>query len=817
MIRLVILYLIIFLTAQVPVCSQENFSLLSGKITDDNNRAVPLVSISISGTPLGTFTNNQGEYTLRVPADRELTLLITIIGYKTVITDIKAVAGEKMRLDFNLETAYEEIPEIFIYKRREREGSLTKLDTRSLELIPSPAGGFESLIKTLPGVYGRNEFSSQYSVRGGNFDENLVYVNGIEIYRPMLARSGRQEGLSFINPDLVETVSFSAGGFSSRYGDKMSSVLDITYREPTSFAASFSAGLLGGSAHLENSSINGRLNHISGIRYKSNQYLLTTLDEKGDYQSSFSDIQTSINYRASERLRISFMGNYSRNRYGFEPSTRETSFGTFDNPMQLMVYFDGSDASIYETWFTALSSRLTLLNGLNISFSIAAFKTSETETFDIRGRYFINQIERQLSSANPGDSAMNIGVGSFLNHARNYLDAQVLSFSHRGDLQAGNNKIEWGLQLRYDNFDDRLREWQVIDSAGYNLPYTGNVIRMWELYDSRNKIDISRFSGYMQSTKRLEFNNSALEISGGIRAGYWGFNGQFIASPRSSITYYPGRFPNLVFYLSGGYYYQMPFYQELRDKRGNISRDIRPQQSLHLVGGSDYFLSLWGRPFKFSSEFYYKWLDQLIPYSIDNIRIRYLGTNNAEGYSTGIDFKLHGDFVEGIDSWVSLSIMQTRERINHNDGSSGSMIFSGYYPRPTDQLVNFSFFLQDYLPNNPSFKVHMKLHYSSRLPFSPPDTPAYETTFRMPPYRRVDMGFSREITRSLKDPEKGHSRGNYRSLWIGAEVYNILDIKNTISYFWLKTISADPNVPGEFAVPNYLSGRRINIKLTARF
>ena len=800
-----------------PAISQYDSFRLHGRITGINEDPLPLANISIAGTPLGTVSNERGEYSMSVPAGRDIEVIITILGYESARIMVSAEGGEFIRVDLTLEPAFEEITEVHIYQVREREGSLGRLDTRFVELIPSAGSGIEQLLKTMPGVSGRNEFSSQYSVRGGNFDENLVYVNGIEIYRPVLIRSGQQEGLSFINPDLTGNVRFSAGGFSARYGDKMSSVLDISYREPVTFATSASASLLGANAHIEGVTSKGRLRHISGLRYKTNQYLLNTLDEKGNYISSFADFQTFINYELSDRLKLSFLGNYSGNNYGFTPESRETTFGTFDNPMQLMVYFDGGDVSNFQTLFAAISGHYNPVHELNLTLDISAFTTAESETFDINGRYLINQIEKQFSSENFGDSIMNIGIGSFINHARNYLDAYVLSAAHRGDVTFGKNKAEWGVRVQKNIFDDQLREWQMIDSAGYNLPYSEEEIYLWHLTDSRNRMTMDRFSAYLQNTGRYRINNSRVDINGGLRVSYCSFSDRLLFSPRSSLTLFPGRYNNLVFYISGGYYYQLPFYRELRDRNGKINFDKKPQKSLHLVTGSDLFLDIWNRPFKLSSEIYYKWLYDMIPYSIDNVRIRYASANSAKGYAAGIDLKLHGDFVRGIDSWVSLSLMQTRESVETTDKYSGISFESDIYPRPTDQLVSFALFFQDYLPDNPAYKIHMHLIYGSRLPFSPPGRDPHEITFRMPAYRRVDLGFSKEISRRLKDPEKGHITGNLKSLWVGAEVFNLLDIKNTVSYFWLKTISPDPAVPGEFAIPNYLSGRRLNIKITARF
>lgn len=817
MCRTVLIITTFILSAQCLVFTQTPSRIIHGHISDEHGTSLPLANIFISDLPLGTISNENGTYRLAVPANSELTVIVTMLGYEPETKVIRNTGSKDLRLDFVLRTAYEDIQEVQVFQGRERQGSLSRLDVKPLELMPSTGGEIETLLKTMPGVSGRNEFSSQYSVRGGNFDENLVYVNGIEVHRSIMVRSGRQEGLSFINPDLVGSVHFSAGGFNSKYGDKMSSVLDITYREPTTFGASVSASLLGATAHAEGVSKNRKFNHISGLRYKTNQYLLQTLDEKGEYISSFTDFQSAFNYHHSDKLKLSFLGNYSRSNYGFNPATRETSFGTFDNPLQLMVYFDGYDASLFETYSAAFTSHYMPVENINLKLIVNAFTTRESETYDVHGLYHINEIDRQLGTGSAGDSIMNIGVGTFMNHARNYLDANVLAISHKGDAGINNHHIEWGLKAQKQLFDDNIREWQVIDSSGYNLPYTGQEINTWHLADSKNALDINVFSAYLQNTLRFKVGMGSVDLNAGLRTGYWGFNETIMISPRSSLTINPGKYSNLIFYLAGGYYNQIPFYKELRDETGSVNYSKTPQRSAHIVAGADYYIQLWDRSFKFSSELYYKWLSDLIPYRIENVRIRYGEENNAKGYATGLDMKLHGDFVKGIDSWISLSFMQTREYAEYFDSNSGQSTITGHYPRPTDQLVNFSLFFQDYIPNNPTYKIHLKLLYSSRIPFSPPGRPSHEVTFRMPSYRRADLGFSKEIINRLKDPKKGYIAGNSSSLWIGAEIFNLLDIRNTGSYFWLKTISDNPAVPGEFATPNYLSGRRINIRLTAKF
>jgi hypothetical protein len=815
--RILILAVIQFMIVPAPVDAQNDRVRLHGYVHDEHGEPVSLVNVVVEGTSLGTVTDDKGRYSLLIPARREVSIMVTMMGYEPVTVLLKTPDQGEIRNDFILKTGFEDIREVRVIHGRDREGSLNRIDVRPLDRLPAIGGEIENLLKTMPGVTGRNEFSSQYSVRGGNFDENLVYVNGIEIHRPQLVRSGQQEGLSFINPDLVGSVHFSAGGFSSRYGDKMSSVLDITYRQPAAFAASTSASLLGGSAHAEGVSQNGRFSNISGIRYKTNQYLLQTLDDQGDFTSSFVDFQSFSNYIITGNLKISFLGNYSRNNYGFIPTTRETSFGTFNNPLQLRVYFEGRDASVFETFTGALTGHYSPASSINLRFIVSAFTTLESETFDVRGQYHINQVERQFSNENYGDSLINIGVGTYMNHARNYLTASVMSLSHQGDARIGVNRLEWGLRLSGQKFDDRIREWYIIDSSGYNIPYNGSEIVARQLIDADNNLSLNRFSAYLQNTFRFSPWGSTAYLNAGVRTVHCSFSNNFYVSPRTSLTLHPRRYSNIVYHLSGGYYYQLPFYKELRDYTGAINHEKRPQQSVHLVTGADVYLDLWGRPFKFSSEMYYKWLYDLIPYSIDNIRIRYSDRNNARGYAAGLDMKLQGDFVRGADSWVSLSFLQTRESVELLDEDTGERKFTGNYPRPTDQLVNFALFFQDYLPNNPSYQVHLQLFYSSRLPFSAPDTPPHRMLFRMPSYRRVDLGFSKEITRSLKDPLRGNTPGNLKSLWVGAEVFNLLDIKNTVSYSWLKTISDDPAIPGEFAIPGYLSGRRLNLRIMAKF
>jgi hypothetical protein len=825
------------------IAQQENISVVKGKIVDENNRPLELVNISIMGVPGGTVSDINGEYEFVIPPDTGLIVVYSYVGYLRQEYPVQLAKGEKRLINPVMVESTEMLPDIIIQDERIRTTNLQRIDPKEVTVIPSVTGSIESLIKTLPGVVSTSELSSQYSVRGGNFDENLVYVNDIEIYRPFLIRSGQQEGLSFLNSDLTSSILFSSGGFDAKYGDKMSSVLDIQYKRPAGFAGSLAMSLLGASGHLEGISRNRKFSHITGVRYKTNQYVLNALETKGDYQPSFLDIQTLLRYQFSKKTELSFLGNIADNKFEFIPQTRETSFGTISQVKRLTIYFDGQEVDRYRTMMGAVKLTHKPVNNLQLKFIASAFNSDEQETFDIQGQYYIGEIDTGLGSDNFGEDVGTIGVGTFLDHARNYLNARVITAEHKGSFEASQTFLTWGVKYQNENIDDRLHEWNLIDSAGYTLPRPSDQI------DSENppvlpldldffvktniKLNTNRYSGFVQNS--WLFGNQANEftITAGVRANYWDYNNQFLASPRISLSYQPDWKNDLLFRVATGYYFQPPFYRELRDFRGNLVSEQKAQKSIHVVAGADWNLTVWSRPFKFSTELYYKFLDNLVPYEVDNVRIRYNADQRAKGYAAGIDMKINGEFVQGIESWASLSFMKTAEdvyddfyykyfdadgnligtgRSQNQQAASNEKIEPGYIPRPTDQRFRFSMFFQDYLPMNPSYKMHLALYFGSSLPFGPPKSARHQQTLRMPSYRRVDIGFSKQIIGEKIGSYTKNPIRQIKSLWISLEVFNLLQVNNTISYVWVTDVSGV-----QYAVPNYLTPRQLNVKLVAQF
>jgi len=795
--------LIFLLFANITLLAQRNNATLRGVIRDADGKPLDMVNIALKEFPLGTSSNRKGEFILRIPARQDIILVYSSIGYASVYDTIYAEAEENITRDIIMQTTEQQIDEVLVSTRR-NDNAISRIDSKFLDVLPTAgSGAVESLIKTLPGVSSNNELSSQYSVRGGNFDENLVYVNDIEIYRPFLIRSGQQEGLSFINSDMVSTIDFSAGGFDSKYGDKMSSVLDIKYRKPSDFRGSAAMSLLGASAHFEDVALKGKLSHISGIRYKTNQYLLGSLDEKGEYDPKFIDFQTYITYQVSEKFNISFLGNIAQNQYKFVPETRETTFGTWNAPLNTKIYFEGQEVDDFQTYTGAVSANYHPNINLNLKFIASAYHAKESETYDILGQYYLNQLERDMSSEEFGDSVLNLGVGTFLNHARNELDATVYSFSHRGAYNSENHLINWGLKFQHEHIEYNINEWIFRDSTGYSIPYSDTNVKLYYTLNSESSISSNRLTGFIQDVWSAPISKGNLYLTGGIRFNYWDFNSELLISPRATLSYYPEWERKMSFRLSAGMYHQSPFFKELIFSDGTIDYDTRAQRSYQVVMGTDLVFTAWNRPFRFTTEAYYKHMNRLIPYQVDNVRVRYLPEQEAVGYATGIDMKINGEFVSGIQSWASLSLMQTEEDIIGDD--------HGYIPRPTDQWINFSIFFQDYLPGNPSYRMQLAGFYGAGLPTGPPNGERYQDVFRMPAYRRIDLGFSKVLIRATKPVNRNLLR-HINDMWISLEVFNLLDINNTISYFWVSSLQGD-----QFAVPNYLTGRKFNLKLSVKF
>ncbi len=808
-------FIVFLLISSVFMSLAAQNGLIQGVVVDENNQPLEFVSIAIEGTSKGTISNSDGRYSLKVKPGENLTAVFSIIGYNKKVVMFNIGEDETKLLNVNLSPSLTELPEVEITDKRIMSSDIMKIDPQHSRFIPGPGSSIESLVTTMPGVSAASELTAQYSVRGGNFDENLVYVNGIEIYRPFLVRSGEQEGLSFINSELVSSISFSAGGFNAEYGDKMSSVLDIEYKEPDEFAASTTMSLLEGSLHFEGK-ISENAYYLFGLRHKSNQYLLSTLDTDGDYKPSFTDVQALINWSISSNWDISFLGNYSRNDYQFIPEVQRTRFGHVTDVRELTVYFDGQEVDRFTTSLGALSLSYKPYEELNLQFISSVFQSDERETFDILGQYWIQEIQTDFGQDDFGKpTGKSLGVGTFLNHARNYLNAIVWNLEHKGTYITESNTLKWGVKYQYEDIYDRLNEWTMLDSAGYSIPRApGSDIVLHESINTNIELKSSRFSGYVQSTFDHERTHGRFSFTTGLRANYWDYSEQLIFSPRITALYKPYWATNFAFRASTGHFSQPPFYRELRDFEGNLNPNIKAQESYHFVLGSEYIFRAWDRPFIYTTEIYYKILQNLIPYEIDNLRIRYHAENSSNGYATGLDMRIHGEFVPGIDSWASFSIMKTEEKIegHYYEDDDGNKVSTGYIPRPTDQRFNFNLFFQDFLPRNPDYKVHLGLIYASGLPFGPPDSQRYKNQLRMPSYRRVDIGFSRQLISPDSNISDSNPFRHLNSAWISLEIFNLFGINNTISYMWIRDVENRL-----LAIPNYLTSRLINLKIAAYF
>ncbi|MDA3854282.1 MAG: carboxypeptidase-like regulatory domain-containing protein [Bacteroidales bacterium] len=761
-----------------------------GRISDTQGFPLELVSIAVKNSLRGTTSDSNGNYELENGLQDSLTLVFSRIGYLEVEHTLPCTADYGFSL--SMSSTSQQIEGVTVEEDRIESVRMNKIDAKSSQIVPDASGsGVEALITTLPGVSTTNEMSSQYSVRGGNFDENLVYVNGVEVYRPLLIRSGQQEGLSFINPALVSNISFSSGGFDAQYGDKMSSVLAIQYRKPTGFAASASVGLLGASAHLETLSKDGKFSQLHGVRYKTSTYLLNTLDTDGEYDPSFVDYQTLLNYKFNSNLSLSFLGNYSYNQYNFVPQSRETKFGTYTDQRMLKIYFEGWENDIFSSFTGAATLDYTPNSTSSYKLSLSSFATNERERYDILGEYWLNEVDSDTGSDTYGDSIQNIGVGGYMEHARNDLRVNINSASISGSHVLDNHYLSWGTTVQTEQIKDNLTEWVFRDSSGFSQPQSKDTLKMYSYYRTDNNFNSVRLKGYVQDSYKAD----KISLNYGVRYSYWSFSNELVVSPRAAIVYAPDDTHFLRF--ATGRYVQTPFYKEIRNRDGELNKDIESQKSLHFVLGYDYFFKMWERPFKYTFEAYYKHMTDLIPYDVDNVRLEYYGDNMSKGYAYGFESRIYGEFVPGVDSWMGLTLMKTAEKIDGMDD---------YVPRPTDQRYNFTMFFQDYLPGNPNYKTHLRMVFGGGLPFGPPNGDKRQMTFRSRPYQRVDWGLSRLVTSNKM------AEGALKSLWIDLEVLNLFGIQNTNSYFWVSDVNGT-----QYAVPNYLTGRRLNIKVTARF
>lgn len=775
---------------------------IHGKITDANGEPVEFATVRIGGTAIGTTSGLEGDYTLSCPAADTITVHFSCIGYREETRRLIDASGD-VTLNMRLQLTTEMLQQVEVTELKKQTGSIATIDASELRKNPDASGGsVESLITTMAGVTGSNEMSSQYSVRGGSYDENSVYINGIEVYRPLLITSGQQEGLSVINPDLVGAIGFSTGGFPAEYGDKMSSVLDITYRQPESFEGSLSASLMGASLSIGQGS--KKFSQLHGIRYKRNSSLLSSMDTKGEYDPTFFDYQTNINWQLTPKFKLSLLGNISVNHYKFTPQNRTTTFGTTADAKQFTVYFDGHEKDRFETYFGAISLDYRLSRSTNLQLLGSAYLTDELVAYDISGEYWLDQ----AGTSNIGGE---LGVGRYHEHARNRLKASVLSLALKGETAINpRHTLTYGLNIQGENIMDRSREWELRDSAGFSLPSDGVNLRMVYNLASHHDLSSTRFSAFAQDAWKINTAAGFLTLNAGLRLSYWSFNKELLLSPRVTVGFIPEKSPSWAFRFATGLYYQSPFYKEYRvpvsNDKGNqtieLNTDIKSQRSFHIIAGTDYTFRALNRPFKLSGELYYKALSDLVPYEIDNLKIVYSGLNESSGYATGLDLKLFGQFVPGSDSWISFSLMKTSETLH------GVKV-----PRPTDRSYSLGLFFTDYFPKFPKLKFALRGIFMDGLPSTAPRSSRDKSYFRMPPYKRVDIGLSYALLSPLKEGESryGFAR-HFKSVWLGVDVFNLLDIANVASYYWVTDVNDI-----QYAVPNYLTRRQLNLRLTVDF
>ncbi len=772
-----------------------------GTVTNSEGDPIEIAHVRLKSGLVGTLTDFKGYYELNIAESDSVTVVFSCLGHKRVTRLLHSPKG-KIELNVRLYSDEEVLDEVQVTAVRMQTGTMEKIDANKARLMPDASGGsIESMLTTFAGVNSSNELSSQYSVRGGNFDENIVYVNGIEVYRPLLVRSGQQEGLSFINPDMVGAIEFSSGGYAAEYGDKMASVLDITYKTPEEFEGSVSGGLMGATASVGHRA--GKFSQLHGFRYKSNSSLLGSLDTKGEYDPRFFDYQTYISYAFSDKLNFSLLGNISQNSYSFRPESRSTSFGTLEDAKKFTVYFDGREKDLFRTYFGAASIKYSGVKRTTIELLLSAFLTDESETYDITGEYW-------LDDAVGDDQAQgSLGVGSYHEHARNKLDASVIAGAMKGKTKYRNHTFDYGVNLQSEKIKDRIGEWEMRDSSGYSLPHTSQGVSVIYALHSKYENTTARMGAFIQDTYRFNSGLGRFTITGGLRASYWTYNKEFILSPRASVAFVPENNNNFIARFATGIYYQTPFYKEyrdtVRDDADNLvvrmNENIKSQRAIHFVLGGDYTFRAYNRPFKVTGELYYKKLDNLVPYEVDNVRIRYYGDNIAKGYIAGVDFKFFGEFVPGTDSWFSFSLMNAKETF------LGKTV-----PRPTEQRYSLGFFFNDYIPNYPKYRFSLKAIWADGLPYGSPKGGRLAAVFRTPPYRRVDIGLSRMLTGGDERIMQGRLLRNIKNIWIAVDVFNLLDISNVNSYYWVTDVNNH-----QYAVPNYLTGRQINARLTIDF
>lgn len=805
---------------------------IRGVILDETNNPIENVNIKAS-TGEGTATNENGFFELKIPSDKEITIEFTHLGHKRIVQKFNLKNGQELEYNPVMLIEAEQISEVVINSNTKQsvEG-VTTISPRMIRTIKGAQPGVENILKTLPGVNISNELSTQYSVRGGNFDENLVYVNEIEVYRPFLIRSGNQEGLSFVNTDLVQNVDFSAGGFQAKFGDKLSSVLDITYRNPVDFGVRTDLSLLGGSVAAETVSKNGKFSGIAGVRYRDNSLILNNLETEGNVEPVFADAQTYLTYRFSDKFHLNFLGNISFNQYKFQPENRQTNFGTLQEPVALVVFYEGQEEDEYFTSFGAFKANYFVNDDLTLKFIGSAYHTTEQEYFDIFAQYRLGEVNTNIGDENLGEVEFSEGIGSQLTHARNKLDALIINTEFRGDYKIDDEStVEWSAKYTHEDIRDRLVEYEIIDSAGFSIrppnfeipnaqpyePFSGPLTAFQNIRNTNN-VTIDRLQAFAQYSKSTQWGNHEVFYNAGVRVHNWSVNvneadsynaeGETSAthtvfSPRAQFAIKPNWDKDMLFRVAGGLYYQPPFYRELRDSSGVVQPNVKAQKSYHVVLGNEYSFKLWDRPFKLVTEAYYKGLSDVNPYTVENVRIRYRAKNNADAYAYGLDMRLNGEFVPGTESWFSFGYLKTEENIENR----------GYIARPTDQRLKFGALFQDYVPNMPDLKMYLNLVYNTGVPGgSPSYADPYDFQVRLRDYRRADLGISLELVNPTKT-YSSHWKKAFKELAIGFEIYNMFNNQNSITNTWVR----DVYTQRQFAIPNFLTPRVFNLRLSAKF
>ena len=795
---------------------------IKGVILDESN--VPLSGVNVTYDVSGTLTDFNGYYLLEIPSNQDVTITFSHISNKNVQITVNLDPNEDYEFNPVMKTDVEQIATVIIKGREnKRVEGITSITPETIRKIPGANAGVENLLKSLPGVSGNNELSTQYSVRGGNYDENLVYINEVEVYRPFLIRSGQQEGLSFVNSDLTYKVDFSAGGFQAKYGDKMSSVLDITYRKPVQFSASADLSLLGASISAEGISKNGRLSSIIGLRYRDNSLFVNAKETETNYKPTFVDAQTYLSYKFTNKFELGFLGTISVNNYSYEPLTRQTNFGTLADPIALLIFYEGQEEDRYDTYFGALKATYVVSENYTAKFIVSIYQTQEQEYFDILAQYRLGEVNTNIGDEDLGEVEFTEGIGSQLTHARNDLDALIINVENKGNISIEDDNIEYGVKYTHEDIRDRIQEFEIIDSAGFSIrpiigdftnnqpydPFTSPLVPFTSIR-ATNDVQINRISGYAQWSRRTTMGSNEVWLNAGVRVHNWTVSGegitsntQTVFSPRAQVALKPEWDMDMLFRLSGGLYHQPPFYRELRDSTGTVIPNVKAQQSVHIVFGNDYSFDLWGRPFTLNSEIYYKSLTDVNPYTIENVRIRYRAKNNAIAYAYGVDLRLAGEFVPGTESWVSIGFLKTKENIDNR----------GYIFRPTDQRLNFNVLFQDYVKVIPDLKLYLNLTYNTGLPGgSPSYADPYDFQTRLPDYKRVDIGVSYVLIDEKKLRNSGWLKP-FKELSLGVEIFNIFDVQNSIT----NTFVRDIYTKVQYAIPNYLTPRVFNVRATMKF